>query len=82
VALLTDLGVEAVIDRRAENYKFWKDEHTQDESEWRRFGKDIRGLVGGEPRLCSNIRVAKPWSVGVRVQARGIIVTCAATSDS
>src|SRR5215469_96689 len=37
VKLLNDLGVEAVIDRKAANYKFWADEHTQDESEWRRF---------------------------------------------
>ena len=46
VKLLNDLGVEAVIDRKAANYRFWSDEHTQDESEWRRFGKDIRGLGG------------------------------------
>ena len=51
VKLLNDLGVEAVIDRRAANYRFWSDEHTQDESEWRRFGKEIRGLVGGEPEI-------------------------------
>src|SRR5690606_18170158 len=31
--LLHDMGVEAVIDRRAEGYDFWLDEHTQDESE-------------------------------------------------
>src|SRR5436309_1273758 len=41
-ALLDELGVEAVIDRKAEAYRFWKDEHTQDEAEWRRFGKQIR----------------------------------------
>ena len=35
VELLKELGVEAVIDRKAAGYKFWKDEHTQDESEWR-----------------------------------------------
>ena len=51
VKLLNDLGVEAVIDRKAANYRFWSDEHTQDESEWRRFGKDIRGLVGAEPEI-------------------------------
>src|SRR5665213_3174393 len=48
VDLLHDLGVEAVIDRKAADYRFWKDEHTQDESEWRRLGKDIRGLVGDD----------------------------------
>ena len=30
--LLNKMGCEAVIDRRAENYQFWADEHTQDES--------------------------------------------------
>src|ERR1700722_19133704 len=29
VKLLNDLGVEAVIDRKAANYKFWSDEHTR-----------------------------------------------------
>ena len=51
VALLHDLGVEAVIDRQAAGYRFWADEHTQDESEWRRFGKDIRALVGEDPDI-------------------------------
>src|SRR3990170_2902738 len=46
VKLLNELGVEAVIDRKAEGYRFWKDEHTQDESEWRRFGKKVRELSG------------------------------------
>src|SRR3954454_10435763 len=44
VDLLHDLGCAAVIDRKAEGFKFWKDEHTQDESEWRRLGKRVRGL--------------------------------------
>ena len=44
-------GLEAVIDRRAEDYRFWADEHTQDESEWRRLGKNIRGLVGEDPDI-------------------------------
>src|ERR1700683_3899672 len=30
VELLHDFGVEAVVDRRAGNYRFWADEHTQD----------------------------------------------------
>ena len=46
-----ELGVEAVIDRKAEGYRFWSDEHTQDESEWRRFGKKIRELVGDDPDI-------------------------------
>src|SRR6476619_3959843 len=33
------MGAEAIIDRTAENYRFWKDEHTQDPKEWKRLGK-------------------------------------------
>ena len=51
VELLHDLGVEAVIDRRAEGYRFWSDPTTQDESEWRRFGKQVRSLVGDDPDI-------------------------------
>ena len=42
------MGAELIIDRKAEGYKFWKDEHTQDPKEWQRFGKRIRELTGGE----------------------------------
>ncbi|MEN9594997.1 MAG: hypothetical protein RLY23_1480, partial [Actinomycetota bacterium] len=45
-ALLNEMGCEAVIDRRAEDYKFWKDDNTQDQKEWLRLGKKIRSLVG------------------------------------
>ena len=81
VALLNDLGVEAVIDRRAAGYKFWKDEHTQDESEWRRLGKDIRGLVGGEPEIVFEHPGRQTMGASVFACKRGgTIVTCAATS--
>ena len=63
VDLLHDLGVEAVIDRKAANYRFWKDENTQDEKEWRRLGKDIRGLVGTMSTSSSSTRVARPWAL-------------------
>ena len=33
------MGAELIIDRNAEGYRFWKDEHTQDPQEWKRFGK-------------------------------------------
>ncbi|HSE56360.1 MAG TPA: crotonyl-CoA carboxylase/reductase, partial [Nocardioidaceae bacterium] len=36
------MGAELIIDRRAEDFRFWKDEHTQDPKEWKRFGKRIR----------------------------------------
>ncbi len=42
------MGAELVIDRAAEGFRFWSDEHTQDLAEWRRFGERIRELTGGE----------------------------------
>src|SRR4051812_42851208 len=44
--MLRAMGCDAVINRKEANYQFWKDEHTQDEKEWRRLGKDVRGLIG------------------------------------
>ena len=81
VALLHDLGVEAVIDRKAAAYRFWSDEHTQDESEWRRFGKDIRGLVGDDPDIVFEHPGRQTMGASVFACKRaGTIVTCAATS--
>jgi crotonyl-CoA reductase len=81
VALLNDLGVEAVIDRRAAGYTFWADEHTQDEAEWRRFGKDIRGLVGGEPEIVFEHPGRQTMGASVfACKLGGTVVTCAATS--
>jgi crotonyl-CoA reductase len=80
-ALLHELGVEAVIDRRAAGYAFWKDEHTQDESEWRRLGKDIRALVGDDPEIVFEHPGRQTMGASVFVCKRGgTIVTCAATS--
>jgi crotonyl-CoA reductase len=79
--LLHDFGVEAVIDRRAGNYRFWADEHTQDESEWRRFGRDVRGLVGEDPDIVFEHPGRQTMGASVFVAKRGgTIVTCAATS--
>ena len=81
VELLHELGVEAVIDRKAAGYRFWSDEHTQDESEWRRFGKDIRALVGDEPDIVFEHPGRQTMGASVFVCKRaGTIVTCAATS--
>jgi crotonyl-CoA reductase len=81
VALLHELGVEAVIDRRAADYKFWKDEFHQDESEWRRFGKDVRALVGEDPDIVFEHPGRSTMGASVFVAKRGgTIVTCAATS--
>jgi len=81
VDLLHDLGVAAVIDRKAAAYKFWKDEHTQDETEWRRFGKDVRSLVGDDPDVVFEHPGRQTMGASVFACKRaGTIVTCAATS--
>ncbi len=81
VDLLHDIGVAAVIDRKAAGYKFWKDEHTQDETEWRRFGKDVRSLVGDDPDVVFEHPGRQTMGASVFACKRaGTIVTCAATS--
>ena len=79
--LLHDMGVEAVIDRRAEGYDFWLDEHTQDESEWRRFGKHIRTLIGEDPDIVFEHPGRSTMGASIfAVKRGGTVVTCAATS--
>jgi len=79
--LLNSIGVEAVIDRKAEAYKFWSDEHTQDEGEWRRFGKQIRSLIGDDPDIIFEHPGRQTMGASVFAAKRGgTIVTCAATS--
>ena len=81
VKLLEALGCEAVIDRSAAGYRFWSDGHTQDESEWRRLGKDIRSLVGEDPDVVFEHPGRETMGASVFVAERGgTIVTCAATS--
>ena len=81
VGILRDLGCEYVIDRKEKDYRFWKDEHTQDESEWRRFGKDIRALCGDDPDIVFEHPGRSTMGASVFVAKRGgTIVTCAATS--
>ena len=80
-ATLRELGCEYVINRAEKDYRFWKDEHTQDESEWRRLGKDIRALVGDDPDIVFEHPGRSTMGASVFVAKRGgTIVTCAATS--
>jgi crotonyl-CoA reductase len=80
-ALLHELGVEAVIDRKAEGYRFWNDEGQQDPGEWRRFGKKIRELVGTDPDIVFEHPGRQTMGASVFVAKRGgTIITCAATS--
>jgi crotonyl-CoA reductase len=81
VDLLRSLGAELVIDRSAEGYQFWKDGIAQP-SEWRRFGKKIRSLTGGEdPDIVFEHPGRQTFAASVFVVRRGgVIVTCASTS--
>jgi crotonyl-CoA reductase len=80
-ALLNELGCEAVINRKAAGYKFWSDEHTQDEAEWRRLGKDVRALTGEDPDIVFEHPGRQTMGASVFIAKRGgTIVTCAATS--
>jgi crotonyl-CoA reductase len=75
------VGVEAVIDRKAEGYRFWSDATTQDESEWRRFGKKIREVAGEDPDIVFEHPGRQTMGASVFVAKRGgTVVTCAATS--
>lgn len=76
------MGAELVIDRNAEGYRFWKDEHTQDQKEWRRFGKKIRELTGGDdPDIVFEHPGRETFGASVYVARKGgTIVTCASTS--
>jgi crotonyl-CoA reductase len=79
--MLHAMGVEHVIDRREKGYQFWSDEHTQDEGEWRRLGKDIRALIGRDVDMVFEHPGRSTFGASVFVAARGgRIVTCAATS--
>src|SRR3954463_5361372 len=76
------MGAEAIIDRNAEGYKFWKDEHTQDPKEWKRFGKRIRELTGGEDiDIVFEHPGRETFGASVFVTRKGgTITTCASTS--
>ena len=80
--IVRSMGAELVIDRSAQGYKFWKDEHTQDPREWNRFGKDIRELTGGEDiDIVYEHPGRETFGASVYVTRKGgTIVTCASTS--
>jgi crotonyl-CoA reductase len=80
-ALLHDMGVEHVIDRKAEGYRFWNDEGEQDPGEWKRLGKKIRELTGTDPDIVFEHPGRSTMGASVFVAKRGgMIITCAATS--
>jgi crotonyl-CoA reductase len=76
------MGAELIIDRKAEDYRFWSDENTQDPAEWKRFGARIRELTGGDdPDIVFEHPGRETFGASVFVARRGgTIVTCASTS--
>jgi crotonyl-CoA reductase len=75
------MGAEFIIDRNAEGYEFWKD-GAQQPSEWKRFGKKIRELTGGEDiDIVFEHPGRETFGASVYVTKRGgVITTCASTS--
>jgi crotonyl-CoA reductase len=79
--ILHEMGCEAVIDRKTANYKFWNDDNTHNESEWRRLGSDIRDLVGEDPDIVFEHPGRSTFAASMYVAKKGgTVVTCAATS--
>ncbi len=76
------MGAEAVIDRVAEDYRFWSDERTQNPREWKRFGARIRELTGGEDvDIVFEHPGRETFGASVYVTRKGgTVVTCASTS--
>jgi crotonyl-CoA reductase len=80
-ALLREMGCEHVIDRRAEGYRFWKDDGTQDPKEWLRLGKKIRELIGRDVDIVFEHPGRQTMGASVFVAKRGgMVISCAATS--
>jgi crotonyl-CoA reductase len=76
------MGAELIIDRAAEDFRFWSDENTQDPAEWRRLGAAIRDLTGGDdPDIVFEHPGRETFGASVFVTRRGgTVVTCASTS--
>ena len=77
------MGAELIINRSEEGYRFWNDEGTeQNPKEWRRFGKRIRELTGGEDiDIVFEHPGRETFGASVFVTRKGgVITTCASTS--
>ncbi len=81
VEALRRMGVQHIIDRKAEGFEFWKDGQ-QDFGAIRNFGKRIREMTGGlDPDIVFEHPGRATFGASVYVAARGgKIITCAATS--
>ena len=80
--LVRAAGVEHVIDRKAEDLRFIDDDGRPREDEWRRFGRMLRDLTGGEdPDIVFEHPGRATFGASVYVARRGgTIVTCASST--
>jgi crotonyl-CoA reductase len=81
--IVRSMGAELVINRAEENYQFWNAEGTeQNPKEWKRFGKAIRELTGGEDiDIVFEHPGRETFGASVFVTRKGgTITTCASTS--
>ena len=79
--ILRNMGVEHIIDRASAGYQFWDENGAHDEGEWRRLGKDIRGLCGEDPDIVFEHPGRSTFGASMYVAKKGgTVVTCAATS--
>ncbi len=82
-AICRKMGAELIINRSEEGYQFWNEDGTaQNPKEWRRFGKKIRELTGGEDiDIVFEHPGRETFGASVFVTRKGgIITTCASTS--
>ena len=80
-AILREMGCEYIINRKKANYKFFKEDGSHDETEWRRLGGDIRKLVGEDPDIVFEHPGRSTFAASIYVVKKGgTVVTCAATS--
>lgn len=80
-AILRKMGVEHIIDRAAADYHFFDENGVHNETEWRRLGKDIRGLCGEDADIVFEHPGRSTFGASMYVVKRGgTVVTCAATS--
>ncbi len=80
-AICRSMGAELIIDRNEEGYRFWQDGEQQP-AEWKRLGKRIRQLTGGDdPDIVFEHPGRDTFGASVYVAKRGgTVVTCASTS--
>ncbi|UMG92006.1 zinc-binding dehydrogenase [Nocardioides sp. TF02-7] len=77
------MGAEMIINRSEEDYRFWNEDGTQQNpAEWRRFGKKIRELTGGEDiDIVFEHPGRETFGASVFVTRKGgTITTCASTT--